>query len=170
MMSQVTSKRTVFVGGPIQYAFDRDGSFNAYLKSQILAALAAFETAGFETFSAHRTESFGEMDTASLQKEVCKRDYLWMQACDCFVAVLPAGPDGTPVRTEGTAVELGWASAFGKKIVILQTPGCAYSHLVAGLPAVADATYLDINAVSQNPNTLIQTVSSLLDGEVRSVA
>ncbi len=134
----------VFVGGPIQYAINEKGLFSQSLRSTLINVLERLETRGFRVLSAHRYERFGEVDMRGKFFEVCARDYAWMQECDAFVAVLPVDEHGVPVTTSGTSVELGWASAIGKPIVLVVEPSGAYSHLVAGLHAVTEVVRLDI--------------------------
>jgi len=164
------SPLTVFVGGPIQYAMAGEGSFSASLKAMIEKTLETLESNGFKTLSAHRYERFGKMDVSKLQKEVCQRDRNWMQVCDVFVAILPSDPEGIPVRTEGTAVELGWASALNKKIFILCDKRAVYSHLVSGLGAVADVTYIETDEFLKNPVMLVSLIQELVSPSLRTKA
>jgi nucleoside 2-deoxyribosyltransferase len=57
-------------------------------------------------------------------------DFREMQRCDLVVAY--------PGTSCGVAVELGWASALGKPIVLLLADDVSYSPLVEGLPTIAD--------------------------------
>jgi nucleoside 2-deoxyribosyltransferase len=136
--------RTVFVGGPIQYAICDNGIFRNDLKEVIENILEDLNTNNYKVLSAHRYENYGEMDMANLQLEVCKRDFEWMNLCDIFIAVMLLGEDGKPLRTDGTCVELGWAAALGKKIIIIYAKNATYSHLIYGLYGVASVHYLEI--------------------------
>lgn len=136
----------VFVGGPIQYAIDDSGQFSKDLRGTLSSLLSALDARGCRVLSAHREERFGDVDMSGKCFEVCARDYAWMRHCDLFVAVLPVDRDGIPVTTSGTCVELGWASAMGKPIVLIVKPNAPYSHLVAGLHAATDVVRLDIDA------------------------
>jgi nucleoside 2-deoxyribosyltransferase len=158
----MTSKHgCVFVGGPIQHAIARDGTFDRRARSAIASAIAALESGGHRVLSAHVFEQFGKMDMAGLFREVCQRDYAWMRQCDAFVAVLPLDSRGEVIHSGGTSVELGWASALGKPIVLVCDPAPRYSHLVLGLDAVARVVHLDINAPDL-PAALCAAVGSLL--------
>ena len=133
----------VFVGGAIQYALGDEG-FNQGLKDLIERTIKNVEDDGYDILSAHRYENYGEMNVTDREKWVTQRDYNWMKECDYYVAVLPEGPDGKPIRTDGTHIELGWAAAMEKPIVIVRSPEptMQYSFLVAGLDAVADVQYI----------------------------
>ena len=134
-----------FVGGPIQYAIAPDGSFDAPTRSVIGSVIAALESAGHRVLSAHVDEQFGQKNVAGLFREVCLRDYAWMRQCDVFVAILPVDSAGNVIFSSGTSVELGWASALGKPIVLVCDPAAKYSHLVLGLDAIAWVVKLNIN-------------------------
>lgn len=135
----------VFVGGPIQYAIDGDGLFHAPTRSILNTVLEGLRKQGIRVLSAHEHEDFGEMDVSGKFQEVCLRDFKWMEQCDVFVAVLPLDGNGKVIYSAGTSVELGWASAMGKPIVLICDPAPVYSHLLVGLDAVARVIKIDIN-------------------------
>ncbi|MFJ9406165.1 nucleoside 2-deoxyribosyltransferase [Streptomyces sp. NPDC101393] len=95
-----------------------------------------FEKQGLEVYNAHRREAWGaevippDRCTALDQKEIEK--------ADVFVAIpgIPPSP--------GTHIEMGWASAFGKPIVLLMEEGRDedYGYLVRGLRSVATVEYV----------------------------
>jgi len=135
----------VFVGGPIQYATHADGSFHTGARSTIELIVQSLVGSGHRILSAHFHERFGKKDVTGESQHVCSRDFRWMQQCDVFVAVLPLDAHGNVIHSAGTAVELGWASALGKPIVLVCDPAPKYSHLVIGLGAVARVMQVDIN-------------------------
>jgi nucleoside 2-deoxyribosyltransferase len=135
----------VFVGGPIQHAIGPDKVFHAPTRSVIETSTAVLRDHGYRVLSAHEHENFGEMDVSGKFQWVCSRDFQWMLQCDVFVAVLPLDENGKAIYSAGTSVELGWASAMGKPIVLVCDPAPIYSHLVIGLDAVARVTKVDIN-------------------------
>ncbi|GAA0587370.1 nucleoside 2-deoxyribosyltransferase [Streptomyces crystallinus] len=144
----------VFVGGPIQHALGPDGLdhtlghdiFHRPLRDTIQAVVSAVTEAGATVFSAHVVEKFGLETPHFSPEDVSVRDLDWMRRCDVFVPVLPADADGGLLRTDGTHIELGWASALGRPIVMvapLPVPAKA-SHLLRGLPSVADVSTVDL--------------------------
>ena len=135
----------VFVGGPIQHAIGADGCFDDGIRRVIERVISGLVEQGHKVLSAHLHERFGEMDGRGKFQEVCARDYRWMRQCDAFVAVLPLDANGNVVVSNGTSVELGWASAMGKPIVIVCDPAPKYSHLIIGLDAIADVVKIDID-------------------------
>jgi nucleoside 2-deoxyribosyltransferase len=141
----VEERGCVFVGGPIQYAIRPNESFHRETRSIVELTVAALHDSGHRVLSAHIFENFGKMDVSGKFQEICSRDYQWMQQCDVFVAILPLDADGNVIFSSGTAVELGWASAMDKPIILVCDPAPKYSHLSMGLDAIARVTKVDIN-------------------------
>lgn len=92
--------------------------------------IQALEREGHSVFSAHVREVWG----AKLMSptEATYADLEEIQAADLVVAF----PGSQPL-SGGVHVELGWASSFGKPIVLFLAKDQAYSPLVLGLPAIA---------------------------------
>jgi nucleoside 2-deoxyribosyltransferase len=151
---------TVFIGGPIQNAIESNGSFDIKLKQLIKNVISISQTNGYKVLSAHVYENFGEMDVSGKYAEVCRRDFNWMKECDVFIAVFPLKPSGEIIHSSGTCVELGWASVLKKRIVIIRDSATSYSHLIAGLDAIADVKELFLNNTDFEVN-LNQILSEL---------
>jgi nucleoside 2-deoxyribosyltransferase len=150
---------TVFLGGPIQHALHSTG-YRPDLRETIQRTIAHLSDAGFRVFSAHAVERFGDVDMTGLSAEVASRDIEWMRDCDVFACFLPPDPAaaGWSLRTDGTCVELGWASALGRPIVIMRDAAIEYSHLIAGLHAVTPVRYLDVAVVALEPASLVTAI------------
>jgi len=146
----------------MQNAIDGDGSFDPQLRATIECAIDALERWGARVLSAHRAERFGEEDVTGRSRSIATRDFGWMRSCDAFVGVLPATPKSVPYRSDGTCIELGWASALRRPIVLVTTPGVQYSHLLAGLAAVAPVMALTTAQLRRDPETLVAAVRQLL--------
>ncbi|GAA2435077.1 nucleoside 2-deoxyribosyltransferase [Streptomyces mauvecolor] len=149
----------VFVGGPIQHAILANG-FAGDLQSAITRAIGTVRENGGNVFSAHVAEKFGE-DTAQFTPEqVSVRDFRWMRKCDVFVPVLPVLPDLTLRRTDGTHVELGWATALGRPIVLVtkQPFVDSASHLLKGLHRVGSVQVIDFDEFNEKPGLLVDAV------------
>jgi nucleoside 2-deoxyribosyltransferase len=164
-MRMTTRTITVFVGGPIQHALNSMG-FNQSLRQVIVRVIEALEADGFGVFSAHRDEEFGAVDTRGKSAWVTKRDFLWMNSCDVFVAILPS-LGSSLLRTDGTFIELGWASALRKPIVMVLCLESECSHLVSGLGAVTNVLMLDFDEVVAAPELLIRSVRRIVEDSVQ---
>ncbi|MFF3645571.1 nucleoside 2-deoxyribosyltransferase [Streptomyces sp. NPDC002564] len=152
----------VFVGGPIQHAI-RDDGFHRPLRHAIRDIIDAVTAARGTVFSAHVAEKFGVDTPLFSPDQVSVRDIGWMRRCDVFVPVLPVDANGELMRTDGTHVELGWASALGKPILVV-TPlpmAANASHLLRGLPSVADVTVFDLAEACAQPVQLLRLLEKL---------
>jgi methylase of polypeptide subunit release factors len=96
--------------GPDRYLF------SAPARARYLDVLALLEDNGFEVFSAHRADSFGENEWIETFVE---RDLEWASSCDVQLVMLPADEHGAAARSDGTMIEMGYAQALGKPVVIL---------------------------------------------------
>ncbi|WP_430382090.1 hypothetical protein [Streptomyces sp. P10-4] len=155
----VLSGLDVFVGGPIQHAILSTG-FVGGLQSAITTAIGTVTEHGATVFSAHVVEKFGEQTAAFTPEQVSVRDFRWMKKCDVFVPVLPLLDDGTLRRTDGTHVELGWATALGRPIVMITKQPFAESasHLLKGLYRVGAVQVIDFDDFTQKPALLVDAV------------
>ncbi|MCS0603620.1 nucleoside 2-deoxyribosyltransferase [Streptomyces sp. LP11] len=149
----------VFVGGPIQHAILSTG-FAGGLQAAITVAIGTVTQYGANVFSAHVVEKFGEQTAAFTPEQVSVRDFRWMRKCDVFVPVLPLLDDGTLRRTDGTHVELGWATAFGRPVVMITKQPFveSASHLLKGLYRVGAVQVIDFDAFTQRPSLLVDAV------------
>lgn len=155
----------ILVGGPIQNAISIDGVFDMEIRHLIECVLKALEKANYHVLSSHVYENFGGMDVRGKSREVCARDYQWMQECDLFLAIFPLDSKGNAISTSGTCVELGWASAMGKPIVVVRDSAPKYSHLIVGLDAVTQVTEVYIN--EKNFEMVVcHAVAQILDQKV----
>jgi len=151
--------RTVFLGGPIQHAL-HGGIFDGEMKEVLEIIIRALEEAGFTVLSAHRHEEFGKISMEGRSCEVTERDFQWMLDCDVFVAVLPS-VNGELLRTDGTCIELGWASALRKPVVMIRDSD-RVSHLMSGLRRVSLVSVLRYSLVKANPSHLVDEVTRAL--------
>lgn len=149
----------VFVGGPIQHAILESG-FVSHLQDAITTAIGTVREHGGNIFSAHVVEKFGAETAAFTPEQVSVRDFRWMKKCDVFVPVLPLLEDGTLRRTDGTHVELGWATALGRPIVLITKQPFAESasHLLKGLHRVGFVQTIDFEEFTEKPSLLIDAV------------
>ncbi|MEV5380913.1 hypothetical protein AB0L26_33880 [Streptomyces nondiastaticus] len=149
----------VFIGGPIQHAILPDG-FVGHLQDAISTAIRTVRDSGGNVFSAHAVEHFGAKTASFTPDQVSVRDYRWMQKCDVFVPILPVLDDRTLRRTDGTHVELGWATAMGRPVVLITTQPFvdSASHLLKGLHRVGAVHTIDFDEFSGSPGLLISSV------------
>ncbi|MFG6198188.1 hypothetical protein [Nonomuraea sp. JJY05] len=149
----------VFVGGPIQHALLPPG-FDAEPRELISSVIETVEASGATVLSAHRLEGFGKYTDRFTPEMVSVRDYGWMRECDVFVPVFPVLADGVLLRTDGTHVEVGWASALGRPIVLItRLPFVASaSHLLKGISSVGNVRAVDVEDFRRDPSHLVGEV------------
>jgi nucleoside 2-deoxyribosyltransferase len=126
--------RSVFLGGPFKAVVDANGTMRPEERSRLEKLIAGLEAAGYTVFNAHRRESWG---ARFMTPQECTRlDFEQISASEVFVAFpgCPASP--------GTHIEIGWASALGKPVVLLLEQDAEYAFLVRGLHTVGDVTSL----------------------------
>lgn len=127
----------VFLGGPFKSLVDSNGVMRRDERSRFEALIAGLEQAGYHVDNAHRRESWG---AAFLSPEECtRRDFDEIKASDVVVA-FPGSPP-----SPGTHIEIGWASALGKPLVLLLEADTDYAFLVRGLHTVAAVVYLELS-------------------------
>ncbi|MEU1377430.1 nucleoside 2-deoxyribosyltransferase [Streptomyces triculaminicus] len=127
--------RSVFLAGPFLQLLDpATGEMPESARSPFDTLIKHFEAQGLSVHNAHRREAWG---ADLMRPEVCTRiDQEEIRKADAFVA-LPGSP-----ASPGTHIEIGWASAFGKPIVLLLERGRDYTFLVQGLHTVATVEYV----------------------------
>ncbi|MGZ3144786.1 nucleoside 2-deoxyribosyltransferase [Lentzea chajnantorensis] len=148
----------LFVGGPIQHAIRPDG-FTGHLRSAISLAIETLRGQGGTIFSAHTVEEFGARTAAFSPEQVSARDLRWMSKCDVFIPVLPTS-DEELMRTDGTHIELGWATALGRPIVLVTRQPIveSASHLLKGLHRIGNVQVLDLDRFTRAPFLLVEAV------------
>ncbi|CDG17310.1 nucleoside 2-deoxyribosyltransferase [Xenorhabdus doucetiae] len=167
-MSMLFSNLKVFIGGPIQHAL-RLRVLDNNLQVHIKSAICQLESLGTEVFSAHRTEQFGGTTHLYTPEEVSQRDRQWMEQCDIFVAILPVCPQQKQlIRTDGTHIELGWASALNRPIILVTEHPFNHSasHLLKGLSAIAQVHHISLNDFAHDPAILSHAIQSIAEKHV----
>ncbi len=98
-------------------------------RSFIASTIAALTATGHSVFSAHVREKWGAK-LCSPGAATCA-DLSEMRRADLVVAF-----PGRNSVSGGVHVELGWASALGKAVILFLNDGISYSPLVSGLGAI----------------------------------
>ncbi len=143
---------TVFVCGPLTEALNGQ-ELDEELRGLLELIHETLERGRMTVLSAHRDERWGEDEPSP--EVIAERDLEWMQACDATVMVL-ATPSRPIWRTDGTFVELGWATALGKPVVVIGDLGAYRSALVRGLPSVSSGIrILPSQDVCAHPEVLL---------------
>jgi len=130
-------KKTVYLAAP----------FNSYINPQtrriyddkidlIRGLIDYLKTKGYEVHNSHTRENWGE---DVMKPEICTPlDYDHVRRADLIIAIPGDPPSG------GVHIELGWASALGKRIIILLSNNEKYSNVILGLNRIADVSYVNL--------------------------
>lgn len=151
----------IFVAGPFKSLVAQStGVMGVDDRARFERLIDRLELSGYIVHNAHRREGWG---SAFLTAEECTRlDFDEISGCDVFVA-FPGAP-----ASPGTHVEIGWASALQKPMILLLDEGRDYAFLVNGLHAVADVIYLTVAAGENVSQRVETTVEHVLSGTHRS--
>lgn len=148
--------RSVFLAGPFMGLVDPEtNSMPSAEQLPFLTLIEHFEKQGLEVYNAHRREAWGAQVLAP--EQCTPLDQLEIRKADVFVAIpgIPPSP--------GTHVEIGWASAFDKPVVLLLEAGREedYGFLVRGLGSVAAVEfvhYTDVGLATPQIDAAIRRV------------
>lgn len=149
--------RRIFLAGPFKALVDAGtGAMRAADRARFETLIERLERDGHQVHNAHRREGWG---AAFLTPEECTRlDFEEIAGCDVFIAFpgVPASP--------GTHVEIGWASALGKPVILLLEQGREYAFLVRGLYTVAAVEYVTFAPDEQVAERVLSLVRSAAGG------
>lgn len=126
---------SVFVGGPFFHLVDpTTGLMPEADQKRFNRLIGYFEDQGVTVYNAHRREAWGAQFLTA--PECTKLDFTEISQSDLFVAF-----PGVPV-SPGTHVEIGWASALGKPMVLFLERDKKHTFLVTGLETVANVEFI----------------------------
>lgn len=129
-------KKRIFIGGPFTGIIDsKTGLIDNSYKEIYTLLIDILEKNDYEVGNAHKREKWGgELMTY----DVCTSlDYQEVCRCDTFLA-FPGSP-----ASPGTHIEIGWASALKKRIILLLQSGQYYSPLTLGVGKITNVHYIE---------------------------
>jgi len=139
----------IFLGAPFSNHL-KDNGFDDELKWAIETIILSLQKKGHEVKSAHVREKFGEQ---LMTPDVCTPlDLNEIKECDLFIAIPHNPPSG------GVHIELGWASAMSKNILICMQRKGKYSPLIHGLDKVSNTKKI----IYENYSELVEKINSLV--------
>jgi nucleoside 2-deoxyribosyltransferase len=118
-------KKVAFLAAPFSQKFNRaEGVNDISLRRTLEAILRLLKDNEYEVRSAHLREDWGNNPMSP--SVFVPLDYEWIGESDLFIAYV----DNT---SSGLFIEIGWASALRKNIVILSQQGISLSPMIYGL-------------------------------------
>lgn len=129
------TEKKIFLAAPFHSYMDyKKGKMREDRIQQIRSLLKYFREKGYIVESAHERERWGE---DWYTPEVCTPlDFKQVESSDFLIAMPGNPPSG------GVHVELGWASALGKKVILLLEEGANYTNLVLGLEELTSVEFV----------------------------
>lgn len=127
-------KNRVFLAAPFT-SYLKDGMFDNDKFKEINFLISFLRNNGFSVFSAHEREKFGQN---LLSPEECTElDFQEMNQCDIVVALIDN-------KSFGVSLELGWASALKKPLILYKGEEHNYSTpLIAGISQLTDTIVIN---------------------------
>jgi len=123
----------VFIGCPISKFVDMGGDIDPSFLYFIKGIHAVCKEYAGEVFLALDREQYGK---AIMPGDMCvPLDYKGMVECDLFIAI--------PEDSMGVAVEIGWASAHGKELLVFLDQRFSYSPLIKSIHTIARAKVVE---------------------------
>jgi len=120
----------IFLGAPFSDHL-KGNKFDREMRNTIETIIFSLKEKGHDVRSAHVREKFGEQ---LMTPDVCTPlDFEEVKNCDLFIAIPSNPPSG------GVHIELGWASAINKNILLCVHKTGKYSPLVHGLDKVGNS-------------------------------
>jgi nucleoside 2-deoxyribosyltransferase len=132
----------LFLSAPLtQYVTASDSSRLESFRIQWSRLIDSLESSGHEVLSAHRRESWGaKLDPPSI---ALAADLEGLRACELVIAY-----SGNP-PSPGVQLELGYAVAIERPLLVFTEKGQQEPYLLRGLSAVSDAEVIDIDTISE---------------------
>ena len=141
----------IFLAFPFTLKLQNDGLLSDTYILELTSLKAELMKRGHEVIFAHEREKWGK---ELLPPEVCTNlDFNDILRSDIIVAY----PGNTP--SGGVHIELGWASALGKKIVILKYRKEKDTPLIEGLRTITESVIIEL----ENGSNLSQTSKQILE-------
>jgi nucleoside 2-deoxyribosyltransferase len=148
----------VFVGGPFFNLVTAGKVMSEQDQARFTRVIEYFESLGAKVYNAHRRESWGANFLGA--EECTKLDYTEISQSDLFVAY-----PGVPV-SPGTHVEIGWASALGKPMVLFLERDKKHTFLVTGLTTIANIEFIYFD----DPSEVMEQLPDAVDRVMRRAA
>ncbi|MBQ7240095.1 MAG: hypothetical protein IJS56_01515 [Bacilli bacterium] len=115
-----------------------------------------FKKNKFDYFCSQERENWGENYVSPEESIIC--DVNGIKDCDLFVAI-----PGNPI-SGGVHVEIGWASAYNKKMLVFLDKNIEYSPMILGLKELTDCTfiYYDDLLTDETVDLIIKSIKEVI--------
>ena len=146
----------IFLAAPFTQMLDSDGAFEPRFRGELAQLQIYLEELGHDVFSAHSREKWGEaLDTPGGALAI---DLAQIDRCDALVAVIGNPP------SPGVQLELGYAIAMKKPLVLVADPLGDQPYLVDGIPPLTSATLIRVTNLAESYDALRKALRPLGGG------
>jgi len=146
----------VFIAYPFTQKMTEHGILPEEYIRELTLLKNELQKRGYKVILAHEREKWGK---SILPQDVCtKLDFEDIQKADVLIAYPGNPPSG------GVHIELGWASALQKRIILIQKEGEHYSPLITGLSIITNVTVLMVQ-----PDCKVDRLAELLVEDLKKV-
>jgi len=141
----------IFLAAPFSNVYrSRLGKVDSRFRKRLETIIKLIMKEGHDVISAHLRENWGQ--NLMPPSEFVPLDFNLIKECDLVIAYISDQPSGV-------YVELGWASALKKKIIVLtDQPISQLSPLVQELPRITQAVIISF----KDENDLLMKLAALL--------
>ncbi|GMA70498.1 hypothetical protein GCM10025879_17440 [Leuconostoc litchii] len=124
----------IFLAAPFKQLLTVDNVLQSSSLREIKKIIQFLENKNYIVDNAHKREKWGlKMMTPN---QCTAADYSAIEDCNIFIA-FPGNP-----ASPGTHIEIGWASAFNKRIILCLRKNVDYAYLIRGLQTIANVEYI----------------------------
>jgi Nucleoside 2-deoxyribosyltransferase len=151
----------LFLAAPFTQMLSPAGEFDGTFRSELMELHDYLGHLGYHVFSAHSREDWGNaLDTPGGALAI---DLAQIDRCDALIAVIGDPP------SPGVQLELGYAIARKKPLVLIVDRSGAAPYLVAGIPALTPATIIHVTTLAES-HEIVRTALRPLDPAKRADA
>lgn len=144
----------IFLAAPFKGLIDpKTGAFCPHMRNHLESICSYLTQQGYEVYNSHRREDWGK---AFMSPEECTYTDFNDIINSKFFLAFPGSPP-----SPGTHIELGWASALKKPMLLFLEKNKDYAYLVKGLHTIADVSYCYYEHAADS-STIIQELTNFL--------
>lgn len=134
----------------------KNGILQAESKNRLVYILGMLRDLGYEVFNAIETEEWGKSTPSATN--YTSRDFDELKDSNYFLAFLG--------DSHGVSLEIGWASALNKKILICKTKDNSTTPLIEGIQSFSNTQILfidnEIPSITEWDNKLFHDIKNWL--------
>jgi len=116
----------IYVAGPLRALVDKENNIKPEYVEKIEKLRIFLKEKGYEVYIPHEFEGYAEAKKLSVD-EIALNDFNEIRSSDIVICYPGDPPSG------GTCVELGWATAWAKRVILLLKRTKDYSSLIKGI-------------------------------------